>query len=434
MLSFYLFRKYFFSRRSLSLIRVVSRIGLAGVAVSVSALILIVSIMGGFGQSITNRLLADKPHLILSGGEESLKNLPESLREGIEDVVFYETRDVILKTREGFSGVVARGYDPRDWERTKNLVFKDSQATGLNTDQPAQNTDDFLKSNQVTGLNTHQEAQKSEKALNTHQKARKNTASDSPPLIIGHDLSLSLNLYEGDEAVFIPAVSLLLPPAEPLPLRRMRVAGVIPSTGDGEQALTVFYQKGRLDFGVFSKPQFRAEVRLKDPETASLYKEHFKSAATWRERNSALFFALKLEKFIMTLFIALALVISFLGISSALLLLMTQKGKDMGMFQAMGLSRGELCRVFSQMGFYLSLCGILLGTLMGLGGAAFFKYTQWNFLPEMYQDRTIPAVFEVKSYVLIVLGALLTAYPACRLPVQFLSRMEPARLLKITGR
>lgn len=420
--SLYLFRKYFFSSRGVSLIRTVFWVCLGGIAVSVAALILIVSIMGGFGQSIVKRHLAGEPHLVSKlkknpfQSRTSLQNnLPASLRQGMEMPVFYETQDVIIKTKEGFSGVVARGYSFQEWEK-KKLSF------------PAW---DISASD--------------ESANPTFQKSIKNTSpiknksfSSLPELLITQNLSLDLNISEGNEVVLIPAVSLLLPPGQALPLRRMRVAGVldIPETSGHslEQKLMVFYKQGEVNFGVFSKPKYGAEIKLKNPHQTFLYKPYLKNVQTWQERNSSLFFALKLEKFIMTLFITLALVISCLGISSALLLLITQKGKDIGMFQALGLSQKMLCQTFTRLGFCLSLCGIFLGALVGVGGVAFFKYTDWNFLPEMYQDRNIPAIFEPTSYVWIILGSMVVAWLACYLPARTLSHTDPAPLLKISGR
>ena len=420
--SFYLFRKYFFSSRGVSLIRTVFWVCLGGIAVSVAALILIVSIMGGFGQSIMKRHLAGEPHLVNELKKNPFRsrislhnNLPTSLRQEMETPVFYETQDVIIKTREGFSGVVARGYGSQEWEK-KKLSFPE---WGISSSDELANSD--------------------------FKRETKNTVSDNnrpsssiPELLITRNLSLDLNISEGDEVVLIPAVSLLLPPGQALPLRRVKVTGVLDFQETGghslEQNLMVFYKQGEVNFGVFSKPKYGAEITLKDPHKAFLYKPYFRNVQTWQERNSSLFFALKLEKFIMTLFITLALVISCLGISSALLLLITQKGKDIGMFQALGLSQKALCQTFTRLGFYLSLCGIFLGALVGIGGVAFFKYTDWNFLPEMYQDRNIPAIFEPTSYVLIVLGSMVVAWLACYLPARTLSHTDPAPLLKISGR
>ena len=408
----------------MSLIRAVFWICLGGITVSVSALILIVSIMGGFGRSVIKRHLSGEPHLIRKLEKNpfhspySLKEtLPETLQKGIALREFYELQDVIIQTEEGFSGAVARGDGFREWRRKKSRAVPDKAAR---TGEGAVSA--FGSTGRREGVT-----------------AGESTAASLPELLIGRRLSFDLNLFPGDEATLIPAVSLLLPPGEGLPLRRVKVAGVLDGPAEGgvgsvERSLMIFYKQGEVDFGVFSDRKYKEEIRLKDPHQVALYKPYFKKAQTWRERNSSLFFALKIEKFIMTLFIALALVISCLGISSALLLLMTQKGKDIGMFQALGLSQKALCRTFTRLGFCLSLCGIFLGTLIGVGGAAFFKYTDWNFLPSQYQDRNIPAVFDPEAYILIVLGSLLTAYLACFLPARSLSGRDPARLLKITGR
>ena len=415
MFSFYLFRKYFFSARGVSLIRTVFWVCLGGITVSVAALILIISIMGGFGQSIMKRHLAGEPHLVSELEKNPFqdrillkKTLPDSLRQGIKKTIFYETQDVIIQTEEGFSGAVARGYSLQKWKEKSLTVMEWEPDLSKKTPNP------------LIG--------------------RKNKPHSSlPELLITRKLSLDLNVFKGDEIILIPAVSLLLPPGESLPLRRIKVTGVLDITETGgsssmEQNLMIFYKHGEVDFGVFSKPKYGAEIKLNDPHQAFLYKPYFQKIQTWQERNSSLFFALKLEKFIMTLFITLALVISCLGISSALFLLMTQKGKDIGMFQALGLSQKALCKTFTLLGFCLALCGICLGTLAGVGGVAFFKYTDWNFLPEMYQDRNIPAIFEPTGYILIVLGSMLVAWLACYLPARTLSYMDPAPLLKITGR
>ena len=414
--SFYLFRKYFFSSRGVSLIRTVFWVCLGGITVSVAALILIISIMGGFGQSIMKRHLAGEPHLVSKLEENPFqkrvflkKTLPDSLKHSLKATVFYETQDVILQTKEGFSGAAARGYSRQKW--------REKHASSLEWEPPPSGKT---------------------KAVRTGGKRMAPAKNTLPELLITQKLSLDLNLIKGDEVVLIPAVSLLLPPGESPPLLRMKVAGVRDGSETGgysmEQDMRVFYKQGEVDFGVFSKPEYGAEITLTDPHRAFLYKPYFQKAQTWQERNASLFFALKLEKFIMTLFITLALVISCLGISSALFLLMTQKGKDIGMFQALGLSQKELCRTFTRLGFCLALCGIFLGALAGVGGVAFFKYTDWNFLPEMYQDRNIPAIFEPMGYVLIILGSILVAWPACYLPARTLSHTDPARLLKITGR
>ena len=261
MFSFYLFRKYFLSSRKVSLIRTVFWICLGGIAVSVSALILIVSIMGGFGRSVINRHLSGEPHLIRRLKENPFQRqsplketLPKTLQEGIARRDFYELQDVIIQTEKGFSGAVARGGDLREWRRRKkSAVLEKAVLTGAGAGS-------LLSAPPSANFTGGKET-----------VTRDESASASlPELLIGRRLSFELNLFPGDEAILIPAVSLLLPPGEGLPLRRGKVAGVldVPDEGAGgsaERSLTVFYKPGGSGFWCVFRPEIQGGDPIKRP-------------------------------------------------------------------------------------------------------------------------------------------------------------------------
>ena len=246
---------------------------------------------------------------------------------------------------------------------------------------------------------------------------------------------METGLSPGDEITLIPLAGLLLPPSLLPPIKRFTVKGILQEASNEKEAFSIYYKQGLIDFGDFSKIKYGAEIKLNDPNQVSIYQNLFKDhkVQNWMERNSTLFFALKLEKFIMTLFLVLSLLISCLGISSALFLLITQKGEDLAILHAMGLSQKEIVKVFTRVGLYLSFIGLFAGAFIGLSGTILLKYNSINLLPEMYQDRTIPAVFLPSHYLIILLGALLLAWISCYLPTRHLSHIKPAELLKITG-
>ena len=454
-MSFYLFRRYFFSSRSGSLIRLVSWICLGGMAVSVAALIIIVSVMGGFGQAIKSRLLSKEAHLVVhfednpfseqigsdlhpaglnntsplkgdspkqnfsNDAKKSLffnreeppiifSKLTQAQKESIKTALIFETQDLILKSAESFKGVSATGISQNQWDQ---------------------------KVGQISSWT------KKENASPTFQTLDRNLQYNFTPLkpdliketLISYELSLAANLSPGDELTLIPMAGLLLPPNLPPPIKRFKVKGVLHDTEN--EAFAIYYKQGLMDFGDFSKINYKAEIQFNDPEQVSTYQNFFKDYKTqnWMERNSTLFFALQIEKFVMTLFLTLALIISCLGISSALFLLITQKGEDLAILHAMGLSQKEITRIFTGVGFSLALIGLITGALIGLSGTVFLKYNSWNILSEMYQDRTIPAVFMPFNYLIILSGALLLAWLSCYFPTKYLSKIKPAKLLKITG-
>lgn len=481
-MSFYLFRRYFFSSRSGALIKTISWICLAGMAVSVAALILVVSIMGGFGQAIKSRLLSKEAHLVIqfenspfSGGyfPSQLKNKPlfqelkpnqtdsagrrpiigqeqnpaknkqavkagskqiaekqnsslfldkeeppiifsgltQEQKEGIQSAFVFETQDLILKTSEGFKGIVAVGYSKKQWGKKilQSVVFEQSGDFGH-----------LMAGSDFAGA----AGRRNQPFLLQPQSEKE--------VLISHELSLGAGLFPGDELNLIPPTGLLLPPGLLPPVKTFTVKGVLQNT---EKDFAVYYQQGKMDFGDFSKINYRAEIQFKNPDKAPMYQSLFQQHKTqnWMERNSTLFFALKLEKFVMTLFLVLALVISCLGLSSALFLLMTQKVEDLAILNAMGLTQGEITVVFTRLGFFLALMGLLSGAFAGLAGTVFLKYNSWNILPEMYQDRTLPAVFMPLNYFVIVSLALILSWLSCYFPTRYFSRIRPADLLKATA-
>ena len=447
MLSFYLFRHYFFSFRSSSLIRIVAWFCLGGLTVSVAALVLVLSIMDGFGQSIKTRLLSNQAHLIVSSknskpGENSFYEqnfvyslLPPSLKEGIESFVFSETQDVLLKTSQGFSGVIAKGYE-------RGLLEKMSSQARENRFESLHKVEDISA---VAVIENKKDSEK-EKGRTEHgfsvtpdsnkEKEGIHKAS-SLPLMISEALSANLDLYEGDSVFLTPVMALLLPPSQPPPLKKGHIQGIIRGNrAQGEEDFSVFYEKGQMDFKNFSDIHFSWEIQLKEPEKYKAHLPYFKNYKVehWAERNSSLLFALTMEKFIMILFITLSIVISCLGISVALFLLITQKRKDIGVLQVMGLSKKEVTETFARVGMGLSFIGVMGGMLLGVALTAFLKYNRWNILPAIYYDRTLPANFLPFHYILIVLGSLAVAFLACYLPSLHLSRVPPSELLKSTGR
>lgn len=444
-MSFYLFRRYFFSSRSGSLIRLVSWVCLTGMVVSVTTLILIVSIMGGFSEAIKSRLLSKEAHLVIhfkdnpflnkqasskldqtpkmnSATKKSLlfdkeeppivfSNLTKEQKEGIQSALVFETQDLILKNTTKLKGVSAIGYSQNQW---REVVLQSSLWENIEPKLEGE----LSNPSQNTATN---------KAIPTPLKL-----APIKEVLISSNLSLETGLFPGDELTLIPLAGLLLPYGLLPPIKKFTIKGILPDT---DNQFSIHYKQGMMDFGDFSKTHYRADLKFKDSDQTSFYQNLFKQYKTqsWIERNSTLFFALKLEKLVMTLFLALALLISCLGISSSLFLLMTQKTEDLAILHTMGLSQKEITVVFSKIGFFLALIGLLMGVFMGLAGTVFLQYNSINFLSEMYQDRTIPAVFMPFNYAIIIVLTLILSWISCYFPTKYLSRIKTANLLKISG-
>ena len=392
---------------------------MAGMAVSIAALILIVSIMGGFGEAIKKRMLKKEAHLSLelkkkpfplkknsSSGLFIEKNkdlsflnfLTPDLKNQVREAFVFEEEEIILKTSEGFKGALAIGLSPKNFE--KKLI--ESSVFDMNSSS-------FTK-NKFSPL-----------------------SFTKKPVLVGYDLAMQEELEDKSSLHALPISSLLLPQNQAPPLKSLQVRGLLPPTQDKKEGHFVYHLQGQMDFGDFSQKKYMAHLRLFDPKKVDNFKAQvlrlgdFK-IKTWKENNSLMIYSLKIEKFAMTLLFALAFLISCLGVSSSLFLLILIKAEDLALLKAMGLTGKEIVKIFSRLGLYLSFFGVFIGAFFGLLITAFFKYNKSiSFLPLHYEDRFIPAIFDFKSYFVILSLVLLLSFLSSLLPVKYLSRLASSR-------
>ena len=368
---------------------------LAGLVVSVAALSLILSVMDGFGKSIQERILSRSSHLTLREKEGGPKLdgyssfLPSDLQRQILRASRAERRDVLLKTDDGFFGAVAKGY---------------------------QNVSSRL----------------SRLGLYKYQGALPKPSPSALSIFISAPLAYNLGLYEGASLWISPVEALLLPPLSAPPLKRAWIQGVARRHAlSDEERLSFFYERGSLRFS--GEADSFLELQLQNPESFALYLPYLRGpfrAEHWAERNSSLLFALKMEKLIMALFISLAIIISLSGVSVSLSLLAEQKRKEIGALRAFGLPAQDSARLFERLGLLLSSAGILGGLVLAGALTAAFQYGQWNILPEIYLDRSLPALFQPLQYGAVAMGALASAFGFCRLSCRHLTKMRALELLK----
>ena len=406
--------------------------------------------MEGFGQAIKSRLLDKQAHLTLSLEENpfltdmktqeelfiSDKNkelyfLSPEQKKVIQNSNLFEAQELILNKDGLFKGVFARGCSKEKWKKLKEESIENFWIEPKLADPTLSLSEDFSEK-------SPQAVKSIEPAINLSKPAedpsvlflKKEAVNKS--VLISYDLALQTDLKTGDKIQILPLGGLLLPPQIPPPVKVFKVAGIFETDSSSN---SLYYEQGVMDFGEFSKASYKAEIQLKEPDKILEKEKLFKNyqVKNWMEQNSYLFFALKLEKFIMILFFSIALIISCLGVSSSLLLLMTQKTEDIAILQALGSPRKSLTRVFTNIGLYLSSLGLILGALIGLSIVLFLKFNQFNFLPEMYQDRTIPAVFVPSSYVYILSGTFLLSWIFCYLPSRYFSQISIVNLLKDKG-
>lgn len=394
MLPWLIFRNYLLSRRSGALVRIIAWHCVIGIGMGVAALIIVLSVMNGFNLTIRSRMLSVDPHLVIvekahpttERARDLQAEVAKLARKGVLAVDRFETQDLIVRSVDGvFGGVVARGYD----EAAMNDMLRRVWATlKKETAPPMKETGDL----------------------------------GSAEIVLGIDLARSLGIFEGDEVILVPPEALLLPKGEAPKFQKFRVKALLNTQMPEFDSKLMFYNLDRMPERMRSVSREQGyEVRLNDAYEADRVKRGLAAlkieSQTWGERDTSLFFALKLESMAMALFLLLAVLITSFSIVTVMVLLMSQKRRDIGMFMALGLSLVRTRLVFLQVGLYLSYLGILGGVVIGSSVCLFLDWYPMELLPDIYTDSTLPAKLTPRILMFVLSSSTVIAVLGAWLPI-----------------
>ncbi len=391
------FLRFVILARSGTIVRRIAWLTMLGLTISISSLILVLSIMSAMNRSQKERTLAAEPHLTLEflnirefkfiRSHPAILYLEQEMGDNPKnEIVPYESQDVIVRTLEKkFRGAVIRGLT---WEGLKRLLqrINPKKTTKTKAELP------FPEENRP---------QKGE-------------------IYMGADLAHSLGVFEGDQVLIIPPEFLLLSPSEVPKFEKVKVKTLLVTNIAEVDGEAIYYVAGETMVSLNSETggasrKLGVEVRLSDVNQVDALKQQLAVYSnvlveTWEERNSALFFALKLEKAMIGIFLCLASMIAGLSMLSVISLVISQKTNEIGLLQAIGYSRNQVKELFSKIGFLLGAFGVLGG--IGIGGLLSFYLQQnpLNILPDIYYDSQIPAELQPRFIFIVLVVGLLFSY------------------------
>ncbi len=424
----FLFKKLVLSKRAGNLVRRISRLSMVSIGVSTFAFLLIIFIMNGMNQSIESRVISLEAHLtILPKSRVSIKEieadpLVTKIKElPIERFSYFDTQDVIVRTMDGqFKGAIAQGFVRKSFENLNQKIKEQNEKHlkhNFGTEPPMWQEMDIPEANEI---------------------------------LIGVDLARSLGVFEGDYMMVLPPESLLLASGESPVFEKVKIKKILSTNLADLDSQYVFYMRDLTLASLKNSlsRQVGIEIWLKDAMTAGAYQETLNdwladnkidgkkgingwSIQTWMDRNSALFYALKLEKFMIGLFLGLAGLIASFSILTVLALLISQKKRDIAMLRTLGLSQKMAVRYFIQIGVSLSFVGVSIGSVLGLIVGYGLERYPVNILPDIYYDSTIPARVSLFLFFSVVAVSLLVAFLGSYLPTKSIEKISPAEVLRM---
>jgi len=187
-------------------------------------------------------------------------------------------------------------------------------------------------------------------------------------------------------------------------------------------------------------------VRVKDPDQAGEVKDRLNKilpptlhARTWMDDNRDLFNAVGIERVVMACILCLILMVAAFGLCSTLITVTVQKSREIGLMKALGANDLQVCGVFLFHGAVVGVVGAASGTLLGLVILRYlnvirdfllYAFHIQVFSPSVYGLPEIPAVVNPTQVVIIAVSAVVVCVLAALIPAVSAATLAPARALR----
>ena len=401
--------RYLRARRKEGFISVIAGFSFLGILLGVATLIIVMSVMNGFRKELFNKILGLNGHVIVSKIGVGFDDYSEAMQKlaaihGVKHVLpLIEGQAMVSTPAQALAGVVR----------------------GL--------TETGIKALPLIAANV---------------RAGSLDGFDSQEgIALGTRLANSLRVTAGDSVTLVSPRGATTPFGTAPRIKPYRVAAVF-EMGMSEYDRTMIFMPLGEAQRYFNRGDTVdvLEVIVDDPESLAPVVAEMKQVgdrnlhfSDWRQRNESFFTVLEVERNMMFIILSLIVVVAAFNIISGLIMLVKDKGRDIGILRTMGATKGAIMRVFLITGASIGVVGTLAGAILGIVFCwkidEIRQFVAWLtntrlFDPEIYYLTRLPADINPQTTAVIVAMALVLSVLATLYPSWRASRLDPVEALR----
>jgi len=392
-------------KRKEGFLKVISIFSFLGIMLGVAILIIVMSVMNGFREELTKKILGFNSHISIKPYDTKITDkFYHNLKKKYKDANILRTfnGEAVIITNNLAKGIIVRGIEK-----------KEAQSMS------------FFKKNIIDGN-------------------LKNFGNGK--IIIGKHLAVELGVVVGDK-INVMSSSLVATPLGAIPKQSDYTISGVFSSGlyEFDKNVTFFNLSDSLSFFEKNDDDINLEFFLDNPLKADIYKDEIQKVESnlyvysWTDLNKTFFSALKVERNVMFLILTLIIIVAAFNIISGLTILIKNKTKEIAILKSLGLSRKSIIKSFFLTGFLIGFFATIVGVLMGVFFSIYIEeirqfiseLTNFEIFPkDIYFLDEMPSKLSFGSIISISVFSIFITTLASLLPSLSVTRIQTIRALK----
>ena len=402
---FYISKRYTLSKRDSKFVNFISGITIIGITLGVATLIIALSILNGFENTLTTKIIDFDSHIqinsyrtVLPDYHQILPSLKEDLNGQVKSINPFVSKLAIISKDKRKEGINIKGIRTEDqWSGIKNNIIEGR----LNFDK-----------------------------------------NKTPTIVIGKRLANKLFIKLGDKVILFGLRNDQLPNLENPPNIEQFIVGGIFESGMAEYDDLNTYVSLKSAQSLFSLGDNITgyDIRVNDISKIDSLTEHLGNILSYPHNVKSIyqlhrniFTWIELQKKPIPIILALIIIVAVFNIVGTLLMIVLEKTNSIGILKSLGAKRNQLVSIFLYQGISLAISGIILGNIL----AYILAYLQIQFdiisIPSsVYMMSKVPVLLSLDTFIEVSVITFFLCISASIIPGYIASRITPIKAIRFS--